>query len=138
MKTITGKWGIFVIISMFISSVFIIQIKPARCDDVDLFTISVPPNVLFILDNSNSMDEDFVGNCVCSWATGSRSVEGKKALISLVNTYVNKMRIGLMTYRLSSASKYQLHNAVYFASYEPKSYCPNPPPECEEWCKTGS
>ncbi len=129
--------GIFLIISIVTSSIFIFQITPARGDDVDLFTISVPPNVLFILDNSNSMDEDFVGNCVCSWATGSRSVEGKKALIDLVNTYVNKMRIGLMTYSLSSASKYRLHNAVYFASYEPKSYCPNPPPECEEYCKTG-
>lgn len=135
-KTIK-RIGILVILGIFISASLPFRMGSVCADEADLFTISVPPNVLFILDNSNSMDEDFVGNCVCSWATGSRSVEGKKALISLVNTYVNKMRIGLMTYELPSASKWRLHNCVYFASYEPKCYCPNQPPECEEWCKTG-
>jgi len=126
-----------IICSAVISTIIMVGTQPASADEMDLFTIKAPPNVLFILDNSNSMDEDFVGNCVCSWATGSRSVEGKRALISLINTYVNQMRIGLMTYELPASSKYQLHNMVYFASYEPKSYCPNPPIECEEYCKTG-
>jgi len=126
-----------IIWSAFVSAVIMVGIQPASADETDLFTIKAPPNVLFILDNSNSMDEDFIGNCVCSWATGSRSVEGRRALISLVNTYVSQMRIGLMAYELPASSKYQLHNAVYFASYEPKSYCPNPPIECEEYCKTG-
>ena len=94
-----------------------------------LFTISVKPNVLLILDNSNSMDQDFIGNGICSWATGSRSVEGKNALAGIVNAYIEKMRLGLMTYKLPSATKYNLHGAVYFCSYVPKSYCPDPPPE---------
>ena len=34
---------------------------------------SVKPNVLIILDNSNSMDEDFFGNAVGSWSTGSKA-----------------------------------------------------------------
>ncbi len=137
MKNIREKTGILLLMCAVTLAIFILQTVPARGDDVDLFTAKAPANVLFILDNSNSMDEDFVGNAICSWATGSRSVEGRKALISLVDTYVNDMRIGLMSYKLSSASKYYLHNAAYFASYQEKSYCPDPPPECEEYCKTG-
>lgn len=102
---------------------------PGDAAEEALFTISVKPNVLLILDNSNSMDQDFIGNAICSWATGSRSVEGKKALTGVVNTYVEKMRLGLMTYKLPSATKYNLHGAVYFCSYVTKSYCPDPPPE---------
>ncbi|MCK4278457.1 MAG: hypothetical protein KAW82_04640, partial [Desulfurellaceae bacterium] len=133
------------ILVLFLVSISIIIFIPFSnadindyCNTPPFVTRSVTPNVLIILDNSNSMDEDFVGNAICSWATGCRSVEGRKALIDIINNYVNKTRLGLMSYRLSSASKYQLHNAVYFASYEPKSYCPNPPPECKEYCQTDS
>ena len=137
MNKIIKRIGIFLIMGLFISVISLLQVKPAHTDEEDLFTVSIPPNVLFILDNSNSMDVDFIGNCVCSWASGSRSVEGRKALIGIVDAYVNVMRIGIMSYNLPGSSKYYLHSAEYFASYEPKSYCPNPPPECEEYCKTG-
>ncbi len=137
MKNVRKKTSIFLLMCIATFTILIFRTAPARGDDVDLFTATAPANVLFILDNSNSMDEDFVGNAICSWRTGSRSVEGRKALISLIDTYINSMRIGLMSYKLSSASKYYLHNAAYFASYQPKSYCPDPPPECEEYCKTG-
>ena len=90
----------------------------------DLF-ITVKPNVLFILDNSNSMDEDDSGNAVGSFSSQSRSVIGRKAAQEVIERYVNYMRIGLMTYRLPSVSAYYLHNSAYFASYEPKSYCPS-------------
>jgi hypothetical protein len=119
---------------------FLVLAAPAAADEESLFSASasIQPNVLLILDNSNSMDEDFLGNCVTSWATGSRSVEGKKALINVVNTYVDSMRLGLMSYRLPQASKYHLHNSLYFATYQQKAYCPNPPAECEDYCRTGS
>ncbi|MBN1612905.1 MAG: hypothetical protein JW950_00425, partial [Deltaproteobacteria bacterium] len=40
---------------------------PCPADETSLFTTaSVQPNVLFILDNSNSMDQDFYGNAICS------------------------------------------------------------------------
>lgn len=103
----------------------------------DLF-ISVAPNVLLIFDNSNSMDEDDAGNAVGSYNTVSRSVIGRKALQEIVNTYVKDMRLGLMTYRLPGVSSYYLHNSPYFVSYEPKSYCPDPPPECQDYCSTGN
>jgi hypothetical protein len=110
----------------------------AAADEQELFTSgsSVQPNVLMILDNSQSMDEDFVGNSVCPWATNSRLVEGKRALRTIVTNYASKMRLGLMTYNLGSVADYRLHNAAYFASYEPKSYCPDPPAACADYCKT--
>jgi Tfp pilus tip-associated adhesin PilY1 len=43
-----------------------------------------------------------------------------------------------MTFKLPGVSNYNIHNSVYFASYDPKSYCPNPPPECVDYCKTDS
>ncbi len=103
-----------------------------------LFSRAVPPNVLIILDNSNSMDEDFYGNGVGSYAPGSKSVEGKRVLNRLVNTYVDAMRIGLMTYLLPSVTAGYIANSALFVSYEPKSYCPNPPDACVEYCRTGS
>ncbi len=124
-------WGIIIILGVFLFSADIV-----RADEADIFMSKIQPNLLFILDNSNSMDEDFFGNCVGSWATGSRSVEAKKALQTIVNSYASKMRIGLMSYALNPPSQYQLHNSIYFASYEPKSYCPNPPPECQDYCIT--
>ena len=112
--------------------------SPIHADDTDLFTISVRPNVLIVLDNSNSMDEDFYGNAVGSFSSSSRSVVGKNVLNGLINTYINSMRVGLMTYRLPASSKWYLHNSAYFSSYDPKSYCPNPPDECVDYCQTGN
>jgi Tfp pilus tip-associated adhesin PilY1 len=107
--------------------------------------VNVPPNVLFIFDNSNSMDEDMDGNAKCSWHPDSRSVTGRKALQTIINSYANQMRIGLMTYRLPAASQWQLHAANYFVSYEPKSYCPLDPvldktilAACQDYCSTGN
>ena len=123
--------------TMFFLGLSVCYSPPCPADETSLFTISsVQPNVLFILDNSNSMDEDFYGNAICAWKTGSRSVEGRRALIDIVSTYANNMRIGLMSYKLPGSSKYKLHETQYFASYNATSYCPNPPPECDTFCRT--
>ena len=63
--------------------------------DSDLFTTSANPNVLIILDNSNSFDEDFYGNGVGSFSPSSKSVVGRNVLIGLINSYINNMRLGL-------------------------------------------
>jgi hypothetical protein len=96
------------------------------------------PNVLLIFDNSNSMDEDFMGNAIGSWNSNSKMVKGKEALRSIIQQYSDTMRIGLMTYKQGSATKPRLSNSAYFASYEPESFCPSPPPECFDYCDTGS
>ena len=102
--------------------------------------VSVTPNVLIILDNSNSFDEDFYGNAVGSFSPSSKSVVGRNVLTGLINTYINSMRVGLMTFQLPGSSQWYLHNSAYFSSYDPRSYCPNPPsePGCVDYCQTGS
>ena len=89
------------------------------------------------LDNSNSMDEDFLGNGVGSFASQSKSVQGKKALRTVIDQLKYKMRFGLMTFNVSGVSACYIHNSPYFASYDPKSYCPNAPPECVQYAQTG-
>ena len=121
--------------------VFIFSCAPSiYAQDSNLFTTSVNPNVLIILDNSNSFDEDFYGNAVGSYSPSSKSVVGRNVLIGLINTYINSMRIGLMTFTLPSASQWYLHNSAYFSSYDPESYCPNLPPEpgCVDYCQNGT
>jgi hypothetical protein len=108
-----------------------------RAEDTDLFIAPVKPNVLIIVDNSNSMDEDFYGNAVGSFSPESKSVLGKKALRTIVDSYKSKLRLGLMSYNISGVSGYYVHNAPEFVSYDPKSYCPNPPPECVKYAQTG-
>ena len=110
-----------------------------RADDTSLFTSPVPPNVLIILDSSNSFDEDFLGNAVGSYSPASKSVVGRNALISMISQFSNSIRAGLMTFQISGVSAYYIHNSPYFASYDPRSYCPNPPPEpgCVQYAKTG-
>ncbi|WP_456419431.1 pilus assembly protein [Thermovibrio sp.] len=93
----------------------------------------VKPNVLIILDNSNSMDEDFYGEAVGSYSPASKSVVARKVLRTLIDKYKDRLRIGLMTYRLPSrVRRYHLHNSPYFVSYDPRSYCPKPKKVCYE------
>ncbi len=110
---------------------------PVFADDTVLFTTQANPNVLIILDNSNSMDEDFYGNAVGSYSPQSKTVVGKKALRNMIDSLKNKLRVGLMTYNLSGVSAYYLNNNPVFVSYDPKSYCLNPPPECVKYAQTG-
>jgi type IV pilus assembly protein PilY1 len=125
-------WIAMVLVAFFSSNPL------SRASDTDLFTTQAPPNILLILDNSNSMDEDFWGNGVGSFASSSKTVVGKKALRTIIDTYAGKMKFGLMTYQINSVSARHIHNSPVFVSYEPKSYCPNPPPECVTYAQTGN
>ena len=105
----------------------------------DLFSGAVKANVLIILDNSNSMDEDFTGNGVGSWNKDSKAATGKRVLTNLVKSYADTMRIGLMTHKLpETVDKWFIANAYYFVSYNPRSFCETPSPDCVEYCQTGS
>lgn len=133
-----SKWKKFQVVGLIaLVFAFIPAGSAQAAGEEDLF-IYVRPNVLFILDNSNSMDEDDAGNAVGSFSSLSRSVIGRKAAQDVIERYVNYMRIGLMTYRLPSVSANYIHNMGYFVSYQPKSYCPDPPPECQDYCVTGN
>lgn len=82
----------------------------------------VKPNVLIIIDNSNSMDEDVVGNAVGSAAPNSRSEIARQAITSLIDANAERMNFGLMAYDQSGISRYELHNSFYYCSYDPTTY----------------
>lgn len=128
--------SVFLVIVWFSILFFIMITKSAYADESDVFTSNLKANILFIIGNSNNFDEDFVGNSICSWRTGSRSVESRRVLTNIVNTYANKLRFGIMTFQLPSANQYYLHNSPYFVSYDSRSYCPSPPAECSDYCTT--
>ncbi|MBW2072931.1 MAG: hypothetical protein JRI89_17015, partial [Deltaproteobacteria bacterium] len=86
---------------------------------------SITPNVLVILDNSNSMDEDVVGNAVGSAAANSRSEIARQAILSLIQANADRMRIGLMSYQQTNVQRYELHNSFYYCAYDPTTYDPN-------------
>lgn len=99
----------------------------------------VLPNILIILGNSNSMDEDFYQDAVGSYAPTSKSVVAKQALQNLITNLQGQANVGIMTYSLpSDVQAYSVHNAMPFSSYDPNSYCPNAPPDCAAYCTTGS
>ena len=94
---------------------------------------SIQPNVLVILDNSNSFDFDMSGNAIgsphCANTsdpnTCSKSVLAREALVNMINTYGNRLRIGLMSYQLpTDINNYYLYSNHFFASYDPKTWCP--------------
>ena len=95
-------------------------------------TISAQPNVLFILDNSNSMDEDVAGNAVDSDNPLSRSEIARNAIKAVINRNKDNMRFGLMAYdqqqpnnqNASAIEPADLSNSFYYCSYNPKSYHP--------------
>jgi Tfp pilus tip-associated adhesin PilY1 len=107
-----------------------------HCNSPPFISSGLKPNVLIILDNSNSMDESFYGEAVGSYASTSKSVVAKNALKEITRIFKDKARVGLITYSLPSTSAYHIHNSPYFVSYEPKSYCPDPPDACVDYCRT--
>ena len=133
------RTGSYFIVLTFLMIFNLSLTSPLFADDQELFTqgSSYQPNILIILDNSQSMDEDFMGNAVAPYSSQSKLVAAKKQLQAIVTKYASQMRIGLMTYKLNSVESYYIDNSPYFVSYEPKSYCPNPPDACVDYCKTG-
>ena len=89
-------------------------------------------NVLLILDNSNSMDEEASGSTSCSAVNqcGSASDTSKSQIArvaakSLVTNYTNKINMGLMAYQQTGTVANQLHNSPYDVSYNPANYDPS-------------
>ncbi len=82
------------------------------------------PNVLVIIDNSNSMDEAPSGEAVGSDNPGSKSEIARNAIKGLVTTFTGKVRMGLMAYQQSGVQHYYLSNSPYDVSYDPANYDP--------------
>jgi len=118
------------------------EIPPVTCNCyIPPFVASQSkPNVLIILDNSNSMDEDFYGGAVGSFAAASKSEVARTVLSNIITETRQMLRMGLMTYKLptSGINSYYIHNSPYFASYDISRYCPNPPDNCTRYCEDTS
>src|SRR3989339_407309 len=94
-------------LSLFL--IFLFSAHPLFGDDTALFTAKITPNLLIVFDNSNSMDEDFWGGAAGSYSSNSKSVAGKKAIKNIIDQFKTRMRMGLMSYRVSSSiSSYYL------------------------------
>ena len=90
-----------------------------------LYLVSGKANLLVILDNSNSMDEDATGAAVGSNSTDSKSEIARGVVRNLTTTYKNRVNLGLMRYKQNSPSDNHLHNSPYDASYDPATYDPS-------------
>lgn len=90
-----------------------------------LFLSAPTPNVLLLLDNSNSFDERADGVPVGSNHLTSRSVIARTALRQVVSAYEGKVNMGLMVYKQGSVSSVNLSPTAYDASFEPSTYDPS-------------
>lgn len=129
------------------------QAAPLYLSNVPLFvTTNAKPNVLVILDNSNSMDEAPNGAAVGSASPDSKSEIARKVirrkdpsrtvnpdhpddLPGLIDRYIGKINLGLMAYQQlppgtagSSSNNFIvpsfLHQSLYDVSYNPANYDP--------------
>lgn len=96
----------------------------------------IKPNVLLILDNSNSMDERADGSIAVddtvtpAYDGGSASPESKSEISrgvmkGLIGDYQGKLNIGLMAYKQEQVESSQVHNAFIDVSYLLSDYNPN-------------
>lgn len=135
-------------------SVFGQVTSPCSGQDIPPFlTEGVLPNVLIILTNPNTMDEDFYGNGVGSWAADSKSVIARQALQTVVQNLQGYANVGIMSYTLPTSKTTNVnypgytsppvtpsyvYNSLTFASVNKNTYCPSATPEqiqaCVNWC----
>ncbi len=109
----------FIILLMLISDVY------ADPSQIPLsLTTSGQPNLLVILDNSNSMDEDPNGVAVGSNCPTSKSEIARSVIKNMISRYSGQINMGLMTYQLSGVSTMFIHNSQYDVSYNSVNYTP--------------
>ncbi len=108
----------------------LVSVLPARAEltvaQTPLYlSTGAKPNILVILDNSNSMDEAPNGSAVGSNSPESKSEIARGVIRDLLDSYLNAINMGLMAYRINTPSAYHLHNSPYDVSYDPANYNPD-------------
>ena len=83
-----------------------------------LYLVMGKANVLVVLENSNSMDEDASGAAVGSSSPTSKSEMARSVVRNLTDLYRNRVNMGLMAYRQNAPDSMQLHNSPYDASFD--------------------
>ncbi|MEJ8294671.1 PilC/PilY family type IV pilus protein [Delftia tsuruhatensis] len=87
-------------------------------------TQNATPNVLLIMDNSNSMDEAPNGSAVGSNSPASKSEIARAAARTIVERYQGRMNLGLMAYQQKDVDSTRLYNSLYDVSYDPNHFDP--------------
>lgn len=87
-------------------------------------TQNATPNVLLIMDNSNSMDEAPNGSAVGSDSTDSKSEIARAAARTIIERYQGRMNLGLMAYQQEDVVPRSLSNSLYDVSYDPNHFDP--------------
>ncbi|OUS06059.1 hypothetical protein A9Q81_04845 [Gammaproteobacteria bacterium 42_54_T18] len=89
---------------------------------VDVSGAVEKPNILMILDNSNSMDERDNGSAVGSDNAISKSEISRNALKTMITNFGSSSRMGLMAYKQQSVSSQQLHDSQYDVSFDKSNF----------------
>jgi type IV pilus assembly protein PilY1 len=99
---------------------------PLALSQVPLFiTSNGVPNVLMMMGNANSMDEDATGAAVGSAASTSKSEISRNAMKSIISNNINIVNLGLLAYQQNPAALQYLSASPYDASYNPADYDPS-------------
>ncbi len=126
MKTIINHWCVRAnmgLLLMALAAAATASLLPIA--EAPLFvTNSQKANVLVILDDSNSMDENASGGAVGSASPDSKSEIARKAVKNLITAYSGKINMGLMAYQQVNIRHRNLDNSPYDASYNPANYDP--------------
>jgi len=105
-----------------------ISAAPLSLSQQPLFiATAAKPNVLLVLANSNSMDEDATGLAVGSAAPNSKSEIARSVAKNLVSNYTNTLNMGLMAFQQLTTGGdpvrlYQVHSSPYDVSFDPTNY----------------
>ena len=89
-----------------------------------LYLVAAKANVLMVLDNSNSMDEDPSGAAAGSNNAASKSEIARGVIRGMTDTYRSRVNMGLMSYKLNSPGGAYIHTSPYDVSFDPANYDP--------------
>jgi len=112
-------------LAVFVCISGIPEVKAVSIPNYPLFIVSGKANVLVILDNSNSMDEAPNGEAKGSNSPESKSEIARQVARGLLDTYLDRINLGLMAYRQNPPIASYLHNSPYDVSYNPANYNPS-------------
>src|SRR4029078_4631482 len=107
-----------------------ISAAPLSLSQQPLFVATAAkPNVLMVLANSNSMDEDPTGLAVGRASPFSKSEIARGVAKNIVANYANTLNMGLMAFQqlttgVDPVRLYQVHSSPYDLSYNPTNYDP--------------
>ena len=122
--------GIDVVPVAYASSSGSTAADPLNISQIPLFvSTAAKPNVLLVMANSNSMDENDKGLAVGSTSPFSKSEISRGVAKGLVSRYTGILNMGLAAFQQSATGSdpvvlYNVHNSPYDASFDPTAYDP--------------